>query len=303
MYEAFERYLKRHAPNFNAAHIRDFMVRAYEKVETTKETARVTTRMFDLMQRGDFLPSEASVIFDVADYSSQPNPIAQTIQPISSQPDSSTTIFDTSQPSADVFPAESDVFTPTPDVFPPLADTPQPNAVISGVTEAVSPVSEMVTDREFPVSNSAELAVSETVFLLADDVAEMERIGARPEVVEVQSKGDQTDKIGDPTRNGRSANLDQTQALSLTEIQAAHEAFQKRYGTEETEVSTAGITQHPLFRWLVLALLVMCFLVGTLALVLRQRAKIAAQDVDEIVQPQRAAHSEAKNIGGSDAGS
>jgi len=277
MYEAFDRYITRHAPQIRPAHIRDFMVRAYEKVETTKETARVTTRMFDLMQRGDFQPSEASVIFDVSDASEILSLVNQQVAASPAENDSSTAIFDTSQPSI----------------------------VISGVAEAVNISSETSTEQEIPVCGSAELAVSETVFLLADDVAEMERQGARPEVVEVQAKSDKDHRIDDPAPDPEvpSAPNDRTQALSLTEIRAAHTAFQQRYGNEDAAETPTGITQHPLFRWLVLALLVMCLLGGTLVLVLRQRANAENPRPDEVARPESAAHSEAKSMGEADAGS
>ncbi|MEC8023849.1 MAG: serine/threonine-protein kinase [Myxococcota bacterium] len=256
MYRVFDHYLSRYAPNFDVSKVKSFMVRAYEKVETTKEMPRVNTGMFDLMQRGDFMPSEASVIFNAADLTHHSKPKVRVEDLRRKAAENATAIFDAAEG----------------------------NEIISGVAESVRMQSDTDTAPDVPAVSSTELAVSETVFLLADDVAEMERRGERPEVVSPKRKGAQTDKITSesPGPSVSDPNL-RTQALSLTDIQAAHAAFQK--SQSESAAKPSKVQEHPLFRWLALAILVMCLLVGTLSLLLRQRALVGSTNSAETSSP------------------
>ena len=246
MQAAFNRFLINNAPSFTKQRLIDFMVTAFEKEETTKETNRVTTSMAELLQAGEFAPSQASVIFDAG------NSVAQ---------GSATQIF------AD----------PTPP--PVVVRAPAESRPIAG--ESRIDVQERSTDQQVEQVHDAELAMSETVFLKKEDVEDMRKAGAAPQVVPAEGW-----QVADP--NSR------TQAIASSEIQAVHQAYQASVTSPgavappkasrgftrsriPTPVPIVPLAQHRLFRLLVIAVLVLCLLTATLALLLVRRAREKAR--------------------------
>ena len=250
MYHAFDAVLQRYAPSFDPSVASAFMVRAYEKVETTKEIAREKTEVFNLMQRGDFAPSDASVIFDFGSSSvnvRQPAPLGDG-RALGARDATA------------------------------LLDVSQPEQMISGVADAMPNTKEHPQHYDPPSVSSTELAVSETVFLLADDVAEMERMGERPETMgQRPSTTQETDRITGPLE--RPADVDpnmRTQAISLADIHAAHAQHQAA-NTASFAERAEEFRSHPLFRWLVLALVLMCLFGAMVTMMLHQRGKGATE--------------------------
>ena len=281
MQGAFNRFLLNHAPSFERERVCDHMVLAFDKQETTKETDRITTRMADLMQRGEFLPSEHSVIFEVPTGAvDDEEPAAHDVHGASTgmlevaANDDDTRIFAQRQAAR---PAR-------------IQTVDRMEAPVAGI---IVDVQDRTTDRAIPLITSSDLAMSDTVFLRKDDVEEMRRQGAAPQVV---------DKDGLPTLPAADPNS-RTQSLPAKEIQAAHAAYAARLegrssdqgGTEEIPKSepkarsprphpirAAGhrtlrdepLSRHPLFRLLVIGVLVLCVLTATLALLLVKRARL-----------------------------
>ncbi|MFT5434480.1 MAG: serine/threonine protein kinase [Myxococcota bacterium] len=217
MKAAFSRFLLTEMPDLDPREIVDFMVAAYDKVETTKETARITTKMADLMQRTDFQPGGASVIFAL--------------------------------PSAGA--SERDLADVQTAIFKPEVRT----GVAEGLAAPVRPPE---------VSpSSGDLAVSNTVFLRKDHVEELR---ARGEKAESYDTGGEADPNG------------QTQAISEADIDAARDALRNNptattYDDLRLSDEPGPLSEHPLFRWLIIAVLVLCILTATLALMLLQRSR------------------------------
>jgi hypothetical protein len=204
-------------PQLDPQEIVDFMVVAYDKVETTKETARITTKMADLMQRTDFQPGGASVIFALPSAGASERELA----------DVQTAIF-------------------SPEVRAGVAEG---QAAPARPPEASA--------------SSSDLAVSNTVFLRKDHVEELRARSENPRSFD-------TDEEADP--NGR------TQALSQSDLGAARDALRgspmaTTYDDLQLSDEPGPLSEHPLFRWLIIAVLVLCILTATLALMLLQRSR------------------------------
>ena len=284
---SFNRFLINHAPSFSRERLRGFMVEAYEKQETTKETDRITTKMAELMMRTDFKPSEHSVIFAL----SQPGQAA-------------THIFDSAPP-----PIPAPARRPAAESAPIVGIADSRSASIKKKGGLARPRAgspdDVSTDRELRKIAETDLATSDTVFLRKDDVAEMERAGHQPKVM---AEGGSVEIITSDPHS-------QTHSLSDREIQAAHAKFSKQLGKERSPrtplVSPSvgpseptrsdlppapadiPLTQHPLFRLLVIGVLVLCVLTATLALLLVQRSRNVSHEMNESLKTHQAPASEA----------
>ncbi len=277
MQASFNRFMINHAPGFERQRLTNFMVKAFEKVETTKETQRITTKQADLMQRGDFVPTEHSIIYSL--------PTGQILTPHPLDVHSAETGMLDINPSR-----ETNIF---PGGMPDLPGIPmQP---IAGMSETTTDRSlsvdyeERTTSRAIEMEDSGDLAMSETVYLRKDDVQAMRDAGEAPMVI------DGSDILpalmpSDPHS--------ETQSLASEDIQAAHAAYSARLRSDKANTSEvpratpsrgrrdardpdSPLTQHPLFRLLVIGVLVLCVLSATLALMLVRRGRERARLTNE----------------------
>ena len=278
MQGAFNRFLMSQRPPFDRSRLARFMVEVYEKEETSKETDRISTSMAQLMQRADFLPSQHSVVYELG----QPLPAGQPSRP-SNVPVA---------PSADATHILSGTPPPLPipsrqPIAAPVVGTSRTSASRSRPRNGVVMAGEIPTNQELPKLTGSDLAMSETVFLRRDDVEEMQRAGQAPKVLD--ESGENLPVVSDADPNSR------TQSLSGDQIRAAHARYavelESSFGPQSGAMPVSDprdeptradsrqippdipLSQHPLFRLLVIGVLVLCVLTATLALLLVRRAR------------------------------
>ena len=264
MQAALSRYIMNHAPHYDRSRLANFMVDAFEKEETSKEFDRVQTNVQQLMTRSEFQPSDKSVIFAIADWEAGADPAAALLR------DPPTNI------------RNSD------DTMPPRSRTVEAQlAPISGVTDAKVDDAIRTTDRSVPEVTEGEMAMSETVFIQKDEIQAMKDAGTAPEVVSHQEEVDT-----DPGMRKLEANPNsRTQALPSDEIQAVHRAYSAHLQSitdepamDESELPplpTPTYASHPLFRVLVIAVLILSILSATLWLLLIRRSRDYERLVEE----------------------
>ena len=272
MQQALTRYLIDHVPGFERSRVANHMVTAFEKVEITKETQRVSTRMAELMSRGEFRPSQHSVIFAL--------PTGQVVTPDPMDVHQAATgLLDLGKQSLATNIIDTSALQP---LTQPIQRDESPSKVIAGISEGHADLSERATDRGLKKLSESDLAMSETVFIRKDDVEQMTRAGAAPEVR--GDRGSEEDPAADPHSR--------TQSLAADEIAAAHQAYNEAISEERAShtaevdlrnkkaskaphpvASLPPLSRHPLFRLLVIGVLVLCVLSATLALLLVRRAR------------------------------
>jgi serine/threonine protein kinase len=276
MSTAMTRFMKNYAPSFSAGQIEGYMERAYEKREITKDSVPVPTHLKDLMDRDGFKPSAHSIIYAL------PTGQLATPQPMD--------VHSAATGMLDIQAQQTNIFSVT---------TGQP---LAGVTNSSAP---WVDHKEKSTDKAVEqltndLAMSNTVFIRKDAVEVMKAAGESPEVVDTTNQEILQEVASDPNQ--------QTQALAESEIQAAQLEYQRKMRESAVVLQpvsrpavvptvddtpapnptpplppnrTGPLSRHPLFRALVIAVLVLCVLTATLALLLIRRSRTEARLISE----------------------
>ncbi len=274
MQAALSRFIDESCAGFEPSRVKKHMVQAFEKVEVTKETRRVPTHVADLMRRNDFVPSQHSIIYSL------PTGQIVTPQPIDVH-GAATGLLDPQASETNVFPLDH------------MTDP------IAGVADSDSKWA--VDDKEKTTDKAVEqlandLAMSNTVFIRKDEVEVMKAAGEAPQVVDSDNKS--TDNVpiqADPN--------ERTQSLAADDIKAAHEAYRQKVAADNRSLAAARrnipdlppnrrgpLSRHPLFRLLVIAVLVLCVLTATLALLLIRRERDRARLMNERERILRTTH-------------
>jgi len=248
MGEALTTYLASSAYGFNSEMLASFVVDAFEKEETSKEVDNPNAVPKALMTRAEFLPSEHSVIFSVENeqiVKSASSPGTQTLE----APDSSTA--------------------------PEVRKADPMQVPQSGIITNMDGDLDVSTKEAIGTTQLAEeLALSDTVFIQKDEVEAMKRVGEAPVAVDHNSKTNEKLPVVESDPNSRTHMLD-SNAIHAAHVNYNRQAKQRtdRVIANRKQHTRAGYSTHPLFRWLVLAVLLLSILSATLWLVMDRQAR------------------------------
>jgi serine/threonine protein kinase len=235
MGQALNAFLTKSAPDFEKSRLSQFMIQSFEKEETSKELSPPPQVVQTNMSRNEFLPSEASMIFSV-----DPQDAETGIFEISFKKDSGETqILDGSE-----------------------------------IMAAMLRIGSGSDAEQAPAESKEELAMSDTAFSKSEAQASRRREGLARKVRQRKSR---------PTADDSDPHS-QTHMLPSGEIHAARLAYDRNAKEEQrptdkksheplrTQQARLSLTHYSLFRWLVLAILVLCILSVTLVILINSRA-------------------------------